>query len=90
MDILVALFVAVLLAFVPAVFLSWIIYWLDRYEREPKLLLFAAFFWGAVVAIIGAVIGSLIMDAGVSSILNAKHPQQSSDGDAPLLKNEGL
>jgi RsiW-degrading membrane proteinase PrsW (M82 family) len=70
MDILLALITAFLLAFVPAAFFSWFIYWLDRYEKEPKLLLMATFFWGGFIAIIGAVIASLIMDVGVSSVLN--------------------
>ncbi len=61
--------VAILLAFIPAFFFSWFIYWLDRYEREPKLLLFSAFFWGGFVAIIGALIGSLIMEVGFYAIL---------------------
>jgi RsiW-degrading membrane proteinase PrsW (M82 family) len=70
MDILLALLAAFLLAFVPAAFFSWFIYWLDRYEKEPKLLLFATFFWGGFIAIIGAVIASIVMDVGISAVLN--------------------
>ena len=36
--------------FIPVLIFAWIIYWLDRYEKEPKLLLGAVFLWGAVVA----------------------------------------
>lgn len=60
---------AILLAFVPAFFLSWFIYWLDRYEKEPKLLLLSAFFWGGFIAVIGAIIGSIIMNVGFSMVL---------------------
>jgi RsiW-degrading membrane proteinase PrsW (M82 family) len=61
--------VAVLLAFIPAFFFSWFIYWLDRYEKEPRWLLFMAFFWGGFVAIIGAIIGSIILDVGFMAVL---------------------
>ncbi len=45
-----ALLVALFFAFVPAFFMAGIIYWLDRYEKEPLILLGAAFFWGAIIA----------------------------------------
>ncbi len=64
-----AFLVALPVAFIPAFFFSWFIYWLDRYEKEPRWLLFMAFFWGGFVAIIGAVIGSLILDVGFTAIL---------------------
>lgn len=31
-------------------FFAWILYWLDRYEKEPKLLIGGVFFWGAAVS----------------------------------------
>ncbi len=46
--------VALFSAFVPAFFMAAIIYWLDRYEKEPLVLLGAAFCWGAVIAAGGA------------------------------------
>ena len=58
------LLASIVFAFVPAFFFAWFINWLDRYEKEPKLLLIATFLWGAVVAIIGALIVSIIMDIG--------------------------
>lgn len=42
---------------------GYVIYWVDRYEKEPFWLLAISFLWGGVVAIIGAVIVSLV--AGV-------------------------
>jgi RsiW-degrading membrane proteinase PrsW (M82 family) len=36
--------------FVPMFVFAWMLYWLDRYEKEPKLLLGGVFIWGAVVA----------------------------------------
>jgi RsiW-degrading membrane proteinase PrsW (M82 family) len=64
-----AFLVAIPLAFIPAFFFSWFIYWLDRYEKEPRWLLFMAFFWGGFVAIIGALIVSLIFDVGFTAVL---------------------
>ena len=52
------LVVAILLSFIPAILYAWVIYWIDRYEKEPRVLLWGVFIWGAVVA------------AGASYILN--------------------
>jgi protease PrsW len=43
-------------ASIPTLLYVAIIYWVDRYEREPLWLLSAAFFWGAVPSIILALI----------------------------------
>lgn len=53
------------LSFIPAFCYAWILYWLDRYEKEPELLVAGVFFWGAIVATIGAIIASLILQGGV-------------------------
>lgn len=52
---------AVLLSFVPAFCYAWIVYWLDRFEKEPKRLLLGAFLWGAVVATGGAIIWTSVL-----------------------------
>ncbi len=56
---------ALLLSFIPAFLCALFIYWLDRYEKEPKLLLGVAFFWGAVVATGGALVSQLILEGTV-------------------------
>lgn len=83
-----AFLVAVPLAFIPAFFFSWFIYWLDRYEKEPKLLLFATFFWGGFVAIIGALIVSLIFNEGFSIVLQDATLTNIAGGSitAPLVE----
>ena len=40
-------------------------YWLDRYEKEPKALLGAAFFWGMVIAAGGAFIINTAFGFGI-------------------------
>ena len=60
-----ALLVAFLWAFVPAFLMAVFIYWLDRYEKEPLILLGAAFFWGAVVAAGGAFVLNTLFGIGI-------------------------
>ncbi len=55
----------VVLGFAPMFLLAGIIYWLDRYEKEPKLLLVGVFGWGAVVAVIGALALQIFLGQGV-------------------------
>jgi len=62
MDILVAVVVIPLLAFGPMLVYALVLWWFDRYEKEPLLLLIAAFAWGAVPAIIFSLIAQLIFD----------------------------
>lgn len=44
------LLLAIFFGFVPMFFFAGFVYWLDRYEKEPRLLLGGAFLWGAIVA----------------------------------------
>ena len=46
------LILSIIAAIVPTMFFVGIIYWFDRYEKEPWWLLVAAFLWGAVPAIL--------------------------------------
>ncbi len=50
---------SLLAAVLPTIFLVWLIWWADRYEREPTRLLIAAFAWGALPAILLALIAEL-------------------------------
>ncbi len=59
---------ALVLSFVPAFGCAAFVYWLDRYEKEPKLLLGLVFAWGAVVAVMGAVIAQLALGGAVTAI----------------------
>ena len=60
-----ALLVSVFFAFAPAFFMSAVVYWLDRYEKEPLVLLGATFIWGAVVAAGGAFIINTVSGVGI-------------------------
>ena len=60
---------SVLISLLPALFYIAIVYWFDRYEKEPWWLLSAAFLWGAIPAIILAVIGELIVELPLSFLM---------------------
>ncbi|MHC4470779.1 MAG: PrsW family intramembrane metalloprotease [Planctomycetota bacterium] len=45
-----------------------VIYWLDRHEREPVLLLLGCFIWGAVVA----TVGSAVLEESLDSYMLAR------------------
>jgi RsiW-degrading membrane proteinase PrsW (M82 family) len=62
---LMALLVSLFFGFVPMFFFAAFVYWLDRYEKEPKILLGAAFFWGVVIAAGGAFIINTVLGIGI-------------------------
>ncbi len=61
-EVAAGLLVAVLGAVVPALVLAGLLYWSDRYEKEPKRLLAAAFLWGAIPALITALVVELFFE----------------------------
>jgi len=69
---LVGFFLSVICGFAPMFFLAGIIYWLDRYEKEPKLLLGGVFGWGAIVAVIGALLLQIILGRSVLILTGSK------------------
>ena len=60
-----ALIVSLFFGFVPMFFFAAVVYWLDRYEKEPKILLGATFFWGVVIAAGGAFIINTAFGMGI-------------------------
>ena len=62
MDFTSLLTLAAVLAFVPTIIYALMIWWLDRYEKEPVPLLLVAFVWGALPAIILALLLELGLD----------------------------
>lgn len=55
-------------AFLPAFAMACFVYWLDRYEKEPLILLGAAFFWGAVVAAGGSYILNTVFGLSIYAL----------------------
>ena len=65
-----ALLIGIVLIFiagiVPMVVYALVLWWFDRYEKEPLPLLFAAFVWGAIPAIIFSLVAQVILDIPIS------------------------
>lgn len=59
------LIVSLFFGFVPMFFFAAIVFWIDRYEKEPKILLGATFFWGVVIAAGGAFIINTAFGMGI-------------------------
>ncbi|HXF84280.1 MAG TPA: PrsW family intramembrane metalloprotease [Anaerolineales bacterium] len=60
-----ALLGAFFFGFVPMFLFAAFVNWLDRYEKEPKLLLGAAFVWGVIIAGGGAFILNTLFGIGI-------------------------
>jgi RsiW-degrading membrane proteinase PrsW (M82 family) len=74
-----AFVLSVVLSFVPAFVYAAIVYWLDRFEKEPARLLFGAFLWGAFVATGGAIIWTSVLQLSAEALT----------GDAALAELTG-
>jgi RsiW-degrading membrane proteinase PrsW (M82 family) len=64
------LFVALTIsaAVAPAVLYSLLIWWLDRYEKEPWGLLAATFIWGAIPAVVLSLVGEFLLEVPFSGL----------------------
>lgn len=67
-----ALIVSIFFGFVPMFLYAAFVYWLDRYEKEPKALLGAAFFWGVVIAAGGAFVINTLFGVGIYIFTNSE------------------
>jgi len=86
-----ALIGAFFFGFVPMFIFAAFVNWLDRYEKEPKLLLGAAFTWGVVIAGGGAYILNTAVGIGVYSVTGSASAADFSTTSiaAPIIE-EGL
>jgi protease PrsW len=83
--------VALFFAFVPAFCMAAIIYWLDRYEKEPVVLLGAAFCWGAIIAAGGAFLVNTLFGVAIYAMTGSgtAADQATASFVAPFVE-EGL
>lgn len=58
--------------FLPMFFYAAFIYWLDRYEKEPLLLLGGVFVWGALIASAGAFLINTILGVGILAVTGSE------------------
>jgi len=56
---------SLLFGFVPMLVFAYVIYWVDRYEKEPVALLGGVFLWGAIIAAGAAFIVNSFLGRGI-------------------------
>ena len=67
-----AILAALFFGFIPMFVLAAFVNWLDRYEKEPKLLLGAAFIWGVIIAGGGAFILNTMLGLGIYALTGSE------------------
>ncbi|HUM70828.1 MAG TPA: PrsW family intramembrane metalloprotease, partial [Chloroflexota bacterium] len=63
------LLISTIAAVIPTLFYVGIIYWVDRYEKEPAWLLAATFFWGAVPSVLLALLLNTLLGLPVYALV---------------------
>ena len=86
-----AFLVTLFFGFFPMFIFAAILYWLDRYEKEPISLLIGVFAWGMLVAAGGAYVLNTIFGITVFSLTGSEFASDLATGSisAPLVE-EGL
>jgi len=79
---------SIFFGFAPMFVFAWFVYWLDRYEKEPALLLGGVFIWGAVVASGGAFLINTVLGLGVYLATGSESAAEFSTGSliAPIVE----
>ena len=74
--------------FAPMLLFAWFIYWLDRYEKEPRLLLGAVFLWGAIIAAGGAFLLNTLLGMGIYLFTGSEAASNFTTGSviAPFIE----
>jgi RsiW-degrading membrane proteinase PrsW (M82 family) len=86
---LVMLALSLIAVTVPTAIYVGVLYWFDRYEREPLSLLAVAFGWGAFPAVIFAIVGDLASEIPLSLLGNTAAKVVSASAAAPVVE-EGI
>jgi len=85
---LTGLLFALAFGFAPMFLFAALIYWTDRYEKEPKILLGAVFLWGAFVSAGGAFVLNTVMGLGVFYFTGSEAAAELTTGSliAPFVE----
>jgi protease PrsW len=77
-----------LIGFSTSLLFAFILYWLDRYEKEPLLLLGGVFLWGAVIAAGSAFLINTFLGLGIYVFTNSSVLTDIATGSivAPLVE----
>jgi RsiW-degrading membrane proteinase PrsW (M82 family) len=86
-----ALLASFFFGFAPMFLFAAFVNWLDRYEKEPKLLLGAAFMWGVIIAGGGAYILNTAFGLGIYALTGSEGAAEFGTTSivAPIIE-EGL
>ena len=86
-----AFLAALFFGFVPMFFFAYILYWLDRYEKEPIPLLIGVFAWGMFVAAGGAYVLNTLFGITIFTVTGSELASDIATGSisAPFVE-EGL
>ncbi len=87
MEIILGVFFSLLAGVVPTAIYTIVVWWFDRYEKEPLWLLTVTFLWGAIPAIILSLIAELILGVPVSALGEGLFAEVvESGGVAPVIE----
>ena len=87
-----ALIATLFFGFAPMFLFAYILYWLDRYEKEPVILLGAVFAWGMIVAAGGAYVLNTLFGIGAYLLTGSEATADIATGSisAPLVEEGGF
>jgi protease PrsW len=79
---------SIFFGFAPMFIFAWFVYWLDRYEKEPALLLGGVFIWGAVVASGAAFLINTLLGVGIYLATGSENAADFTTGSfiAPIVE----
>jgi protease PrsW len=79
---------SLMLGLLPMLVFAWVIYWLDRYEKEPLLLLGGVFLWGAIGAATAAFVINTLFGVGVYLFTSSEAATDLATGSliAPVVE----
>jgi protease PrsW len=82
------LLVSFIIGFGTALLFAYILYWLDRFEKEPLLLLGGVFLWGAIVAAGSAFVINTFLGIGIFAFTGSEAATELTTGSviAPLVE----
>jgi RsiW-degrading membrane proteinase PrsW (M82 family) len=77
-----------IIGFGTALLFAYVLYWLDRYEKEPLLLLGGVFLWGAIVAAGSAFLINTVLGVGIYVFTGSDFATDLATGSliAPLVE----
>src|SRR5207247_10666817 len=77
------------LALGPTLLYAVLLWWLDRYEKEPLPLLLVAFLWGAVPAVVLAVILELGLGFTLEQVILTDQAREIAEASliAPIVED---